>query len=81
MSRYEQAILEHISGVVAEAGGPAVTRDTRLLEAGLLDSISLVQLVQFLEARFGIRIPDEDVGPELFETPASVAAYVAARAN
>jgi acyl carrier protein len=81
MSRYEQAILAHISGVVAETGGPAVTRDTRLLEAGLLDSINLVGLVQFLEAQFGIRIADEDVGPELFETPATVAAYVEARVN
>jgi len=81
MSRYEQAILEHLSGALADAGGPAVTADTRLLEAGLLDSIALVQLVQFLEEHFNISIPDADMGAELFETPASIAAYVRAHAN
>jgi len=76
MSTAEQPILDYIAGVVAETGGTPVTRDTPLLEAGVLDSINLVRLVQFLEERFGIRIPDGDLGPELFETPASVAAYV-----
>ncbi len=81
MSRYEQAILDHISEMVAEAGGPPVTRDTPLLEAGILDSINLVRLVQFLEEQFGIAIPDADFGPELFESPASVAAYVEAHSR
>jgi acyl carrier protein len=45
-----------------------------------LDSINLVRLVQFLEERFGIQIPEGDLGPELFETPASVTAYVQRRA-
>lgn len=76
MSTYEQPIMDYIAGVVAETGGPPVTRDTQLLEAGVLDSINLVRLVQFLEERFGITIPEEALGAELFESPASVAAYV-----
>ena len=76
MSNVEQPILDYIAGVVAEAGGPAVTRDTLLLEGGVLDSINLVRLVQFLEERFAMKIPDADLGPELFESPAAVAAYV-----
>lgn len=76
MSTHEQPILDYIAGMVAEAGGPPVTRDTPLLEAGVLDSINLVRLVQFLEERFGITIPEEALGAELFESPASVAAYV-----
>ena len=52
MSDIERPILEYISGGGAEAGGPAVTRDTPLLESGVLDSINLVRLVQFLEERF-----------------------------
>ena len=79
MNEYEQPIVEYISGVVAETGGGPVTRDTQLLEAGVLDSINLVRLVQFLEERFGIQIGDSDLGPELFETPAAVSAYVESR--
>lgn len=79
MSDVEQPILDYIAGVVAETGGAPVSRDTQLLEAGVLDSINLVRLVQFLEERFAIRIPDGDLGPELFESPASVSAYVASK--
>ncbi len=76
MSQYEQPIMDYIAEVVAETGGAPVTRDTPLLEAGVLDSINLVRLVQFLEERFAIKIPDGDLGPELFESPASLSAYV-----
>lgn len=76
MSDIEQPILDYISGVVAETGGGTVTSSTPLLETGVLDSISLVHLVQFLEEHFGINVAEADMGPELFESPASVAAYV-----
>ena len=79
MNDVEQPIMDYISGVVAETGGAPVTADTQLLEAGVLDSINLVRLVQFLEERFKISIPDGDMGAELFESPASVSAYVARR--
>lgn len=79
MSQYEQPIVDFIAGVAGEAGNGPVTRDTPLLETGVLDSINLVRLVQFLEEQFGIRIPDEDLGPDLFESPASVGAYVEGR--
>ena len=81
MPEIEQPILDYISGVVAETGGAPVTRETPLLEAGILDSINLVRLVQFLEERFGISIPDGDMGAELFELPASVSAYVERRVS
>jgi acyl carrier protein len=45
----------------------------------VLDSINLVRLVQFLEERFGISIPEGDMGAELFESPATVSAYVERR--
>ncbi len=76
MNDIEQPIIEYISGVVAETGGVPVDRDTPLLEAGVLDSINLVRLVQFLEERFKISISDADLGAELFESPATVAAYI-----
>ena len=79
MSSTEQPILEFIAGVVAEGGGGTVARDTPLLETGVLDSINLVRLIQFIEERFSISIPDSDFGPDLFESPATLAAYVERR--
>ena len=76
MSQYEAPILTYIAELVAESGGPPVTRDTPLLEAGVLDSINLVRLVQFIEERFKVSIGEADLGPELFESPATLSAYV-----
>jgi D-alanine--poly(phosphoribitol) ligase subunit 2 len=78
MNDVEQSILEHIRGVAA-ASNVKIDRDTGLLETGLLDSINLVGLIQFLEERFGIRVPDSDIGSDLFASPASLIAYVETR--
>lgn len=75
MTDIEQSILEHIRGVAA-GSSVAVTRDTGLLDTGLLDSINLVGLIQFLEEHFSIRIPDTDIGADLFTSPATLIAYV-----
>ena len=79
MNDIEQPIVDYISAMVAETGGAPVDRGSALLEAGVLDSINLVRLVQFLEERFKLSIPDADMGAELFESPATVAAYVQRR--
>ena len=78
MNDVEQSILDHIRGVAA-ASNVNVDRDTGLLETGLLDSINLVGLIQFLEERFSIHIPDSDIGADLFESPATLVSYVEKR--
>lgn len=78
MDEIERSIMQHIQDVAA-GSQVSVTRETGLLETGLLDSINLVGLIQFLEERFAIRIPDSDIGAELFTSPASVIAYVEQR--
>jgi len=80
MNDIEQPIVEYISGLVTEAGGAPIDRETLLLESGVLDSINLVRLVQFVEKRFNIDIPDTDIREDLFESSATVAAYVSQRA-
>lgn len=78
MSEVQEAILGHIRNVAA-GSEVAVTAETRLLETGLLDSINLVGLLQFLEERFSLSVPDSDIGADLFSSPASLAAYVERR--
>jgi acyl carrier protein len=48
-----------------------------LLESGILDSIAVMQLVAFLEKTYGIKVADEDLMPENFDTIAAVCAFVA----
>lgn len=80
MAKFEQPILDYVAKAIAEAGiTKEVTLQTGLLEEGLLDSIGLVGLIQFLESEFDLQIPEAELTPELFETPASIAAYIAKR--
>ncbi len=51
---------------------------TDLIGKAVLDSLNLVRLIQFIETRFGLTIGDQDIGPDLFESPASLAAYIVA---
>jgi acyl carrier protein len=53
--------------------------DTELMDAGVLDSIALIKAIQFMEATFGITIPDSDIDPSIFSTPKAVADYIARR--
>ena len=50
--------------------------DTPLLEWGVLDSLALADLLEFIEERFGVRVPTSEVTPEAFGTPASIGALV-----
>lgn len=42
--------------------------DTPLIASKILDSLSILKLVMFLEEQFGIEVDPEDVVPEHFET-------------
>lgn len=80
MAKFEQPILDYVAKAIAEAGiTEEITPQTGLLEQGLLDSIGLVGLIQFLESEFELKIPEADLTSELFETPASIAGYIAKR--
>ncbi len=41
--------------------------DASLLESHVLDSTDVLELIVFLESRFGIKVEDEEVVPENFD--------------
>jgi len=47
-----------------------------LSETGVIDSITLLQLVDFLESRYKIEIPVEMITPENFDTLAGISQSV-----
>lgn len=79
MSTTEMTTTEHVRRFVLEeleyAGDPAdLTDDFELLEEGVLDSLGIMALVEYLEAAFDIVIDEDDIVAERFETIASIAA-------
>lgn len=80
MSDPETRIVAYLGDALSASGAAvAVEPATPLLASGLLDSMGLVSLIVFIEEQFGIAIGDDALDPALFETPASIAAYVSGR--
>lgn len=57
----------------------AVADDESLLEAGLVDSTGVLELVAFIEAEFGFPVADADIVPENLDSIARIAGYVAGK--
>ena len=61
-------------------GGREVADDEPLIENGVLTSLQTVELVMFLEERFGIVIEDEEFDEENFGSVDAIATLVESKA-
>lgn len=50
--------------------------DASLLDAGIIDSIGVMELVTFVGNNFKVTVPPEDIMPENFDSVQKLAAYV-----
>jgi acyl carrier protein len=69
-------LKEFISQVLAYGDDLKLEDDSDLLEKGVIDSMSLVRLVSFLEERYKIEIQDEDIVPACFRSPRAIEGLV-----
>jgi len=53
--------------------------ETSLTASGVLDSMGVLELIMFLEERFGIKVPDEDTLPANLDTIDRIVRYVEGR--
>ncbi len=51
----------------------ALTDDYPLLENGVIDSLGLFRIVEFLESQYGVEIDDQELVPTNFGTLAAIA--------
>ena len=54
----------------------ALARDESLLDAGLIDSTGVLELVGFIETEFAIPVADAEIVPDNLDSIATIAAYV-----
>jgi acyl carrier protein len=54
----------------------SLPEDASFLDAGIIDSTGVLELVSFLESTFGIEIADEEMLPENLDSIRAVSAYV-----
>jgi acyl carrier protein len=62
------------------AGDPSsVPPDVSLIDLGVVDSTGVLEIVGFIESRFGFEIPIEEIAPENLDTIDRITGYVHAR--
>ena len=52
-----------------------------LLDAGIVDSMGVLELVGFLEQEFGLKVTDEELTPENFSSVLSLSEFVKRRSS
>jgi acyl carrier protein len=74
----EQRILDFVNGSLRPSGeGEPVTDTTlNLVEAGVIDSVGILEMVVFLEDAFGVTVDQESLNPENFSSVSSIAGFV-----
>jgi acyl carrier protein len=60
----------------AALAGAQLSDDTPLIESGIIDSLGIMKLLQYLEDSFSIHIGDDELRPENFETPGIIVSLV-----
>lgn len=61
----EKKLLEMISDLNPYE---EISMDTKLIEEGILDSLTLVLLISSIETEFGIKVPEDKIKLSNFET-------------
>ena len=72
-----QRLTDFFKQQVPSAGTLTIGEDTALLGSGLLDSLTVIQLMVFLGSEFGIDIEDDDFTPENLNDVGSLLRFIA----
>jgi acyl carrier protein len=78
----EQRIRQFITDNFLFREDRASLTDTEsLLEAGVIDSTGVLELVAFLESEFGLAVDDDEIVPENLDSISRIVGYVKGKAQ
>ena len=63
-----ERIERYVIDELARGRRSSVASDEDLVEAGVLDSLSIEHLIRWIEESFAVEVRDEDIVPESFRT-------------
>jgi acyl carrier protein len=76
----QEALKQYITTeLLSEQTNANLTVDDSLLVGGLVDSLGIMQLINFIEENFNIRVPPKDVTIENFRSIRVIAEYIESR--
>jgi acyl carrier protein len=68
-------ILQFVKSDLGSDQSIEIDENTNLIQNGVLDSMGLMRLIDFLEERVNIRVPDAEVLPDNFKTVVEIEAF------
>ena len=69
-------LLQYITGNFAATNDVAVDAETSLFQDQILDSLNLVELITFVETRFGIKVAPSEVSIDNLDTVNRIAGLI-----
>ena len=77
----EDAIRRFLADNFPLVDAASVDADCSLVEAGVIDSTGVLELVDYVEATFSIRVSDEELVPENFDSIAALVGFLARKSD
>jgi len=73
----ESQIKDYIArNLLFSDNGFSYPEDASFLEEGIVDSVGVMELVAFVEEKFGLKIDDMDVTPDNFDSVSKLASFI-----
>jgi acyl carrier protein len=72
----ESLVTQRIRDEYSVPSSAMLTRDTSLLDSGIIDSSGYLELFKWVEEEFGLSVSEQDMVPSNFETIGRIAAYI-----
>ena len=76
MQNIESDVRSFIEADFFDGVPQEIDRDISLLQTGVMDSMGLFRLIFFLQETYGVKVPDDELLAENFESISSIAGYV-----
>ncbi len=72
----KRQVREFLAATFFVAASGDITDQTSLLEAGVIDSTGVLEVIGFLEATFGFHVDDDEIVPENLDTIDHIVGYI-----
>jgi acyl carrier protein len=82
MDTVETKIAAYIAdNILFSKNGYPYPHDASFLDNGIVDSMNVLELVMFVEEKFGVKVGDADIVPDNFDSVTRLATYIHGKVN
>jgi acyl carrier protein len=80
METVKEQIRQYIAeNILFSDNGIGLSDEESFLDAGIVDSVGVLELVAFVEDTFAIEVPDEEIVPDNFDSISRLATFIERR--